>query len=194
MVGHSGARPVALFMSVTAALVAVACNDPFGTRASTEVRTDTLVVYAMTGTPLGFPAALNTVFRTTVRMDPSFNFHIAFDIDDEGKVRLVPVRLVGGSATASRSVGLQKVTTPFAELAVAPTRGYGYDSVLVVSPGETVVVQTLTPELCALFVNQNMYSKLVIDTVFAAERAIHFRLTHDPNCGFRSLAPGLPKS
>jgi hypothetical protein len=186
-------RPLALFLSALTLTAATACEDPFGAKASTEVKVDSLVVYAMTGTPLGFPSALNTVFRSIVRVDPSFNFQVAFDIDDQGRVRIIPVRLVGGTATASRTVGLQKATTTFDELEVAPTSGYQYDSVLVASKGDVVIVQTLTPEMCALFVNQNMYSKIVIDTVFVAERAIHFRLAHDPNCGFRSLAPGLPK-
>ena len=47
--------------------------------------------------------------------------------------------------------------------------------------------------------SQQMFSKilivlLAIDSVVAATRTIYFRSVHDPNCGFLSFAPGVPKS
>jgi len=186
-------RRLALVAASLGVVTTASCDDPFALKAESQVVTDTMVVYAMSGTPLGFPSALSTTFRTVVRVDPSFAFDVAFDIDAQSRVRLIPVRLVGGSATQTRQVGLQKLTVPFDQLLLAPGSGYTYDSVLVLGPGESAVIQALS-ERCALFVNQFLYSKLAIDSVFTASRLIRFHLVHDPNCGFRSFAPGVPKS
>jgi hypothetical protein len=176
-----------------AAAIAAACDDPFAVRADAEVNDDTLFVFALSGTPLGFPTSLDTWLRQVVRVDPSFGFDVAFDIDQQARARIIPVRLVGGTATQSRVVGLQKATRPFDEIVQAPSSGYSYDSVVVLQPGEAVIVQALRSE-CALFINQYIYSKLSIDSVAPSRRTIYFRFVQDPNCGFRSLAPGVPKN
>ena len=38
-----------------------------------------------------------------------------------------------------------------------------------------------------------LYAKFVVDSVVGAERAMYVRMRLDPNCGFRSLAPGRPE-
>jgi hypothetical protein len=189
---RSRARPyLVVFLGV--AVLASACNDPLAIKASGEVHTDTLGVFSMTGTPVGFPSALNTSLRSAVRVDPSFDFDIAFDIDAQGRAVLIPVRLVGGTVTLSKQVGLQKLTVPFEQMVQAPTSGYRPDSVVYLSRGEAVVVQSQS-SICALFVNQFLYSKVAVDSVSAANHVVYIRLVSDPNCGFRSLAPGIPKN
>jgi hypothetical protein len=172
---------------------ASACNDPLAVNASGEVHTDTLAVYSITGTPVGFPAALNTSLRSAVRIDPSFDFDVAFDIDALGRAVLIPVRLVGGTATLSKQVGLQKLTVPFDQMQHAPTSGYRPDSVVYLSRGESAVIQSQSTS-CAIFVNQFLYSKLAVDSVSTANHLVYIRLVSDPNCGFRSFAPGIPKN
>ncbi len=185
------ARLSLLCLAVAGLTGVAACSDPFALTASSEVNTDTLAVFAITGTPLGFPAALNTTLRTLVRVDPTFDFDIAFDIDTQGHTVLIPVRLVGGTATSTRQVGLQKLAVPFDEMTLAPTTGYVYDSTRVLNDGEAVVIQAQSDQ-CTLFASTFLYSKLAIDSVNVARREIFFRLVHDPDCSFRSLAPGIP--
>ena len=38
-----------------------------------------------------------------------------------------------------------------------------------------------------------MYAKIVVDSVNTTTRQIFFRATRNPNCGFRSFQPGVPK-
>jgi hypothetical protein len=38
-----------------------------------------------------------------------------------------------------------------------------------------------------------MYGKFSVDSVSLPNRQIFGKLATDPNCGFRSLEPGLPK-
>ena len=183
-------RLVALLSLVTLAATA-ACDDPFEPRATTSVRTDSFVVWALTGTPVNLPTAMNVVFFTPVRVEPTYGFHLAFDIDAQGRVELIPVTRVGGIITAGRRVGIQKATVPFEQLARAPAIGYHYDSVFVMTPGETAVVE-LAAEQCPFGVSQIVYAKLVFRTVDPVRRQLSFRMTYDPNCGFRSFLPGVP--
>jgi hypothetical protein len=184
---------LSVVVSVAVAVLATACSDPLAIKASSEVHTDTLAIFSITGTPVGFPSGLNTSLRSAVRIDPSFDFDIAFDIDAQGRAVLIPVRLVGGTVTLSKQVGLHKLTVPFEQLTQAPTSGYRPDSVVYLSRGESVVVQSQSAS-CVISVNQFLYSKLAIDSVVPATHLVYIRLVSDPNCGFRSLAPGIPKN
>ncbi|MBV6521391.1 MAG: hypothetical protein MNPFHGCM_01527 [Gemmatimonadaceae bacterium] len=172
----------------------LACNDPLAVKATLAVQTDTLVAFALSGTSPIFPAALNTAFRSVVRVDATHNYDVAFDLDDQGNVRVIPVRLMGGATTATRRVGIQKSAQAFDALTKAPSGGYVYDSVAVVRPGEAFALELTSQDQCVYSYSVLLYSKVGIDSVNTTSRQIFFRVTHDPNCGFRSFLPGLPKN
>jgi hypothetical protein len=173
--------------------ISAACDDPFAARATTAIRSDSFSLFALTGTPPNVPAAFNVVFFTTMRVDAAYGFDVAFDIDAAGKVRLIPVRLMGGAVTAARRVGLQKNNAPFDEVTRAPNRGYVYDSVMVLGVGESVTMEVLAEQCQFTLSSQLLYSKIEILTVDPASRLIGFRITYDPNCGFRSFLEGVPR-
>lgn len=179
-------------MAAALVLSSAACDSSTGFEASRAVVTDTFTVYSITGTPPGFPSALSTTSQALVRADGDFGFDIAFDIDAQGRALLYPVRLLGGQYTADRQVGLQKATTTFEQMLKAPTGGYRFDSVLVSQPGDAILVQVITQN-CQFALSPALYSKLAVDAIDPVTRTISFRMTHDPNCGFRSFAPGVPK-
>jgi hypothetical protein len=184
---------LALLAAAVVAATALGCDDPFAPRADTPVRTDTFTVFAMSGTPASVPSAFHVIFFTPVRVDATFGFHFAFDLDSAGRVKVIPVRLVGGPATANRRVGLQKATVAFDEVTRAPLRGYVYDSVLTLQERETAIVEVLA-DLCTFStLSQLVYAKLEILAVDPLRRLIGFRIAYDPNCGFRSFLPGVPK-
>jgi hypothetical protein len=101
--------------------------------------------------------------------------------------------LLGGAATVTRRLGIQRATTPFDDVERAPLRGYVYDSVVVVNPRETLVLELLA-EQCQFQVSSLVYTKLEVLAIDPLARAIAFRITYDPNCGFRSFLPGIPES
>jgi hypothetical protein len=177
---------------VVGAVFAMACGDPLASKASLANQFDTLAAFSLSGTSIYAPTALNTTFRFVTRADNEFNYDLAFDLDANGDVHLIPVRLLGGVLTAGKVVGLQKSTGSYDALTKAPSSGYVYDSVVVVKPGDAVAVQVTTDQ--CVYTGQQLYSKLGIDSVNMSQRKIYFRLAHDPNCGFRSFATGLPKS
>ena len=160
-------------------------------RATTSVRTDSFVVYSVSQTPVNAPAAFNIVFFTTLRLEPTYGFDIAFDIDQAGKVVLIPVRLVGGAITSQRRVGLQRIEGPYDQMTRAPTSGYQYDSTLTLGVDDAALVELQT-DVCQYQSSQLVYAKLQIKAVDPVSRTIVFRITYDPNCGFRSFLPGVP--
>ncbi|MFN8572747.1 MAG: hypothetical protein U0132_11925 [Gemmatimonadaceae bacterium] len=172
----------------------LACSDPFAAKATVAVQTDTLIAYSLTGTPPEFPSGLNTAFRSVVRVDATHNYDVAFDLDTQGQVRLIPVKLMGGLVTTARRVGVQKATATYDALTKAPNTGYTYDSVTVIKPGDTAVLEVTSADQCSFSLSAVIYSKIVVDSVKSSTREIFFRTTHDPNCGFRSFLPGVPKN
>ena len=154
---RSASRRLALILGATAALGTAACDDPFAPRATATVRTDSFVVYSISQTPVNAPAAFNVIFFTTLRLEPSYGFDVAFDIDENGNVVLIPVRLVGGPLTANRRVGLQKITVPYDQMTRAPTTGYQYDSTLTLAAGEAALIEIQT-EICQFQASQLVYA------------------------------------
>lgn len=175
-----------------AALLAACGDDPFAVNARFDVASETLVVYSLNGTPPTAPVGLNTPFLAAVRADSSFNFDVAFDLTDDGKIRVIPVSKVGSAFGVNRRIGIVAMDAPFASVERAPNSGYVFDSTVVVNVGQAFVVQAVTP-YCQLDLSPVIYSKAVVDSVDAASRALYLRLTTDPNCGFMSFLPGIPE-
>jgi hypothetical protein len=187
-------RLLAVAALVAGTLSAGACSDPFSVSASFDNVVDTLKAFALSGTPNLLPAALDVGLGRVVRVDGGFAYDIVFDIDGSGRALLYPVRLIGGPFAANRTVGLQKYTGTFESFTKAPTGGYQYDSVAVLTPGQGVAIQIANADICQFNFSSFMYGKLVVDSIVPAERAIYVRTLIDTNCGFRTLTPGRPKN
>lgn len=176
------------------AVTAVACGDITRPKAALPTGRDSTVIYALNGAPPGAPTAIYLPTASAVQADGNFRFDVAFDIDPNGKVLLLPLRTVATNLSQTYRVGLQTSTRAFDSLLIAPKSGYHYDSTLVVTPGTTVVVETQDVAACGLsYVGSTMYGKIVVDSINAAKRLLYTRFVVDPNCGFYSLGPGVPK-
>jgi hypothetical protein len=175
-----------------------ACRDPIQLTASSETFTDTLSVFALSGTPPGYPNALSMVARQTVAVTGFGGFDIAFDIDASSRVLVHAARRVITGGAGIPQVGLQIVAGPFESVDSAPRTGYKVDSTIVATAGDVIVVEsahnTGSGDVCTFALSPNLYAKISIDTIFVATRTIKFRVAYDPNCGFRSFAPGIPTS
>ncbi len=194
------ARSLAVFLVAALATIgASGCDDPFGLNATTETEVDTLVAYAMTGSPLSFPSAWNSSSGSVVRITSDVSFDVAFDLASNGQVRVVPVRLISatrpvlGGSTQTQQVGIVTPSGTYDALTKAPSDGYKRDSVAVVETGRPVVLEVLS-EACQFSLASTLYSKFVVDSVNRSTRQIFFRTVRNPNCGFRSFLPGVPKS
>lgn len=186
-------RKLALAL-VACASILTACDDPNLLQAQLPTVEDVYDVFALSGTSAALPSGINTFVRTTVRVDGNANFDVAVDIDQAGNAIVYPVQKVVSSLTSSRRVGLRRVTGTFASVTEAPTGTYA-DSVLTVAPGEVIVVQSVrngANDACQFDISPFIYTKLVVESIALATRSVNVRAVLDPNCGFRSFAPGIP--
>ncbi|HJQ21609.1 MAG TPA: hypothetical protein VJ867_14775 [Gemmatimonadaceae bacterium] len=189
---------MARFVTLLAAVLAVAgldgC-DATGVRAQFEnLDNPNVVVYAMNGTDGTLPSALLIRSVIAVPITADFGFDVAFDIDDTGAVIAHSVRKVAAEFVSSHRVGLALSEHAFDSVTTAAGIHFAYDTSLTVPLGKTVVVDAIDPT-CSVFslLGQDVYAKFVIDSVHATDRKIFLHLFGDPNCGFRSLAPGTPR-
>ena len=188
---------LALLAAMCSAFVLSACSDPTNLQANLSTSTDSLTVWALSGTPPSYPSGVSLVGRQVVRVDGSASFDIALDIDTNGNAVIYPVRLVVSTPGGGRSVGLQKVAGIFDSVTAAPKTGFETDSALVMAPGEVVTIQSPhngSQDICQFAISPYLYAKIVADSVNLASRTVFVRVAFDPNCGFRSLTDGVPTS
>jgi len=190
---------------VALAVLAVACGDLTRPKASTPNLAVSYTVNAFTGAPVNVPTAISFLGGAT-RADSRFAFDVAFDLDQNGAVKVLPVRVVGGalgdaviqgqSGLPLKRVGLQQVTGPFEAVREAPATGYDTLAVQTLSAGAVLAVQLLDFGNCFTgFGGSTLYAKLTVDSVDAATRRIFTRTVVDPNCGYRGLVPdSIPTS
>ncbi len=187
---------LAVLATLSTVLALGACRDPIELRATQETVTDTLSVYALSGTPPGYPSALSIIARALVPVSGFGGFDVAFDIDASDRVLVHAARRVVSFGALVPQVGLQIVPGTFESVAAAPVTGYKVDSTIVASVGDVIVLEAVhnsgQGDFCTFALSPNLYAKISIDTVFLANRTIKFRLAFDPNCGYRSFAPGIP--
>ena len=190
-----GIRPkIVLLAAAAVAVGGVACGDLTGVPASLPTLADSTVVYAINGAPPGAPTALHVYAGQLFSADASFVFDVAFDIDASGHAVILPQRAVASGLAATHTVGLQVASGTYENLTRAPTSGYRADTALVATPGIPVLVQSTDPNTCGVSLTGTvLYAKLVIRSVDVASRQMVVQFTTDPNCGFRSFLPGIPK-
>lgn len=190
-------RPLLAAAALVAALAA--CDDPYARDATSVVVADTVVLFNMNDAPIGAPTAYY-LFGAPLRAgatvaNSAFAFDVAVTIQPGGAVRLITPRSLVGvvpdpSAPPYR-VGLKLVEGAFEALTLAPDRDYAYDSLLTVTPGQTVAIQSANPRACLNpYYGTVYYAKLVVDSVRTDPARAFVRVTTDPNCDFRSLVPG----
>lgn len=182
--------------AVAAGIVAASsCGDPTAVKAQFETASDTVEVFALSGTPATLPSAIRTRTLSVVRVGGDFNFDIAWDVGAAGEAVVHTVRAVASEQVPARRVGLQLSDSPFDAIVEAPVSGYKYDSSLVVPMGKVLLVDSFDPS-CPSFsiLGQNIRAKIQLDSVVVSRRALYMRILSNPNCGFRDLVPGLPRN
>ncbi len=183
---RSAARDVAL---TGLALLVVACNDTSNLPAAffTNV-VDTVSLFALRGTALTLPSAYTIEGAQPVRTDQTTALDFAFDFDSLGAPALFPT----GAINLGLLSGLQRSTTAFDAIKLAPTGGYVFDKPLALDTGTVVLVRS-RPTPCTFGATVSLYAKLRVLGVDSTARSLRFEILVDQNCGYRGLEPGLPK-
>jgi hypothetical protein len=170
-------------------LAGSACTEQILPNAVYPNFVDTLVLSAVTGTPVTSPSALviGRPSPSVERTDISTAWDFVFDIDTLGRGLLTPSHALHLGASS----GLLSTPLPFNDVRDAPSDGYVIDSASVVVPGAVFVARSrqIQCELGSLF----FYAKLHVLTVDLIAREVRFEILGNVNCGYRSLQPGTPK-
>jgi len=188
-------RARTVFLLALAGLaLAAGCGAPLGLpRASYENKVKTVSLYALSGTPVSLPSAYSLQFDQPVRPDQTTSLDFAFDIDTAGVAKLLPT----GALRLGRASGIQLTTMLFDSIKVAPTSPYQRDSAVVVDSNTVAILHSIPSQCSFGLPNQVYYAKLhvlAIDTTSGPNgRRIDFEILTDINCGYRGLAPGVPK-
>lgn len=180
------------------ALATTSCEDPFDLEARFETQDLVFSVWSLNSSPDEYPTVLdigisvvNGSSAILERVDASGSFDIAFDVGDDGRLRVIPVRLAVTPLSGAHAVNFIETTAQFEQVASAPATGWEADSTLTLDAGDTFLVRVV-PATCIGQLRQQLYTKFVVDSIIVAERRARLRGKLNPNCGFRSFQDGFP--
>ncbi|MFI5311804.1 MAG: hypothetical protein ACHQQ3_11250 [Gemmatimonadales bacterium] len=188
---HPTLRRLAILAMVASAGLVGACSDALGVKATDTNTSQPFLVHALNGSQLVFATALFFPAKAVTRVDGSFTFDVAFDINAAGDVVLLPPGMVGQNPAGNRPVGIQKSTVGYDAVTEAPLNGYMIDTATVIRKGDAAIVRA-QEAACSLSITPYYYAKLTVDSIDQPGRIIYGRTTINSNCGFRSLTAGLP--
>jgi hypothetical protein len=183
----------ALLVAAVAAVAQSGCSDPATLQNSFPNLEEKRLVYAMNGTAITLPSALSVRSTGVARIDASFLFDIAFDLDANGVVVAYTQARVATQLVPTHRVGLQVSDSPFSLVTRAPSSGFVYDSLVSLPIGKTLLVDVLQQDCVSSFLGPNIRGKVAVDSVVIATRSIFLHVLSNPNCGYHSLVQGTPK-
>lgn len=187
------ARRAGLLVALVVGAGLVGCGpDPFAVVAQDSNADVSIEVWALTGAPTNFPTVHLVPQRITTRPDAAGSFDLAFDIDGDGRLLVLPVNKVVTPLTGNRRIGIVRTSEIYNTIVEAPRNGWVYDSILSVNVGQTFIVRVQT-QFCSISQSNEVYAKYVVDSVIPAERRIRLSGRVNPNCGFRSFLTGIPE-
>ncbi len=172
------------------AILTAACGGTQLPPAQLSNAVDTVTLGALNGSELRWPAAFSVAEGLAVRTDLSSNFDFIYNISAAGHHVLLPLEVVGLGSSSSADPGLQRVTATFETLVTAPVDGYVSNDTLAIAVGDVVVARSRIA--CSLGVPQ--YAKLQILSFDDTQRTMKMQVLANTNCGYRSLATGVPTS
>jgi hypothetical protein len=188
---HHRRRAAGLVAAIALAIAGAGCgySNP---KPVVNIAVDTLVAFAMNGSPAAEPSGFDMFSQSMFTIDANLSFDVAFDVDSATKRAVVyPVALISNGFITTRHVGLQRIAIPYDSATYGIRTGYVFDSAYALAPGQALYIVT-NPVACEVNANPSLYGKLVVDSVNTLDRTIHFRATVDPNCGYRDFLAGLP--
>lgn len=182
-----------------ALLLLVGCGDDITLPpANVAITEQQITIYALTLTPVNTPSAYSLVGLAEIRTDQSNDFDFAFDIGPDSVYGLgttgtdVAVLLPRAHFGFNPDGGLQPIAgTPFDSANLAPEAGYEEELPVPIDSGATYFVASRRQQ-CSFNFSRPRYARLRVESLDMALRKVVIRLVIDPNCGYRSLAPGIP--
>jgi hypothetical protein len=171
-----------------AVLLLAACADDDLPEPNFQNAVETFTIGSLTSTPVTVPSAYSVPDNQVVRTDQSTSFDFAY-VRADGRDLLVPLDALGLGGRTSNP-GLQLSSLSFDLTVDPPTDGYITSDSVEVEVGDVVVARSRVA--CYLGVPQ--YAKLQVKSINPAAGTLTFDAVANVNCGYRSLALGLPRN
>lgn len=172
-----------------AVVVLSACASDELSEPSYENAISTFTLGSLNSTPVVMPSAFSVSDNRVVRTDQSSSFDFAY-LHLDGRHLLVPLDAIGlGSRNANP--GLQLATQSFDLVVDPPSDGYLTTDSLEVHVGDVIVARS---RIACTSLGVPQYAKLLITGISSGESALTFDAVANVNCGYRSLALGLPRN
>lgn len=183
--------PVILLGTAASAAIAGCGGDITLGPAVFENRTDTLQLWAATGTPVYLPSAYIISIKSGARLDQISYFDFLYDITPSGEHILLPLAAVASTGTALGNPGLLPTTTSYDSIQVAEQTGYVTADTLPIRVGDIFYARSRPSASC--FLGIPYYAKLQVLSIKDEDRSLFVQILSNINCGYRGLQPGLPK-
>lgn len=178
--------PSSRLLAALALIATAACADDQLPDAVFDNTEDSFVLGSLTSTPVAVPSAFSVLDDAVVRTDQTASFDFAY-VRVGSRSLLVPLDALGLGGR-SANPGLLRSTQLFENITDPPTEGYVTTDSLEVAVGDVLVARS---RLCS-FLGVPQYAKLQVTAIDPAAETLTFRAITNVNCGYRSLAPGLP--
>ncbi len=166
------------------------CGEDIGLPPPTfENVVDTSTFYALTGTAVWEPSAMDVVRGILVRLDLGDSFDFAVELDATAGALLLTATMIGNPTEA----GIAPQSVPFDSVLTAPEDGYVIDSVVPIRVGAVFVARSrFTQDGCQVAAQLPRYGKFEVLAIDSQTRTVEFKQLLNGNCGYRDLQPGLP--
>jgi hypothetical protein len=153
-------------------------------------RIDTVGLWALNGTPIGTPSALDLLTGLVIRPELGASFDLAFDIDSAGTAQLIQSGVLGLGGIS----GLLETERAFDDVLRAPVDDYVIDTPFALAVGDVLVARSRsTSGGCSVLVGSlPRYAKIEVLTVDTVARTVSLQIMVNLNCGYRDLVEGVP--
>lgn len=194
------AGPRAFGLPMVAAVLLASCGEDIVLPPATSPVTEQqILLHALTGTSVQSPSAYNMLILLEVRTDQTSDFDFAFELGIDSVLGVgtagdtVAVLLPRGALGFAADGGLQATAVPFDSIVQAPLEGYEQQKPTRIRTGDAVLAISRLQQ-CNFNIIRPLVAKLRIDTIDLIARTVSIRVVIDPNCGYLSLAPGIPQN
>src|SRR5262245_60845754 len=179
------------FLLLLGATAWAGCGDPLSLLPATVDNTvDTTFLFATSLTPVTEPSGFQISSKQVVRLDQVNTFDFLYDVNPAGEHFFLPLAALINTGKTSGNAGFRISTTPFDSLTTAPQTDYVSNDTVFFRLGDVFTIRSQVESSCTLGIPY--YGKLQILAVDDSAHRVKLQVLVNTNCGYRSLAVGLP--
>src|SRR3569833_2526913 len=174
---------VAGMVAVVALITAVSCTGLTDVPASLATSTDSATVNAIHGAPLGAPTAIHAFSAQFVPATADFIFDVAFDLDAQAQIHILPQRQVASGLQPTHTVSLATVPDSFEAVASVPSGlTFHADTGMIIQRNQVVIAQVSDANACNFsLTGRTLFAKIVVKAINRDARTLQVKFTVDPN-------------